>query len=115
MPAESRAIRMLARVVAIAGVARQIDPAREGHALVHDDDFLVVAMQRALARVEPDLNAHSPKPVPNFAHVAAGGAEERQRGPRPEEDADLDPLRQLTEQVEQDDPLALPDKREFCR
>jgi len=46
---------MVAGVVAVAGLRREIDAADEGDPVVNDDRLLVVAVHRTLVRVECDL------------------------------------------------------------
>ena len=47
---------MLAQVVPVAGLVREVDPADEGDPVVDDDRLLVVAVNRPLARIELALD-----------------------------------------------------------
>jgi hypothetical protein len=84
------------RVVAIAGVGRQVDAADEGDPVVDHDELLVMAVQRPLLRVGRDCDLRPEgERMPRVVDVTAVGVEERQRRAGPEKHAHADPLRQL--------------------
>ncbi len=116
VPADVATRRMRGGVEAVAGLVRQVDAADEGDRVVDDDRLLVVAVHRPLARVERALD---PRPdreaVAHLPHLCPGGPEHRQRGARPGEHADLDPLGGLGEQIAQENCLPAVLERELGR
>ena len=56
VPADSRPRNVLARVVAVARLRRQIDSADESNAVVDHDRLLVVTVKRPFLRVEPAVD-----------------------------------------------------------
>ncbi len=91
---------MVAAVVAIAAERSQIDAADERDLAVDDHELLVVAVHRALVRVE--LAAYAGSAEELLAHGADIGAtwrEGRKRRPSPQQHANLDSLGQLCQQV----------------
>ena len=101
VPADALAVRVLARVVAVAGQRGQVDPADERDLVVDDHDLLVVAVHLAPVGVQHALD-------PGAAHelVARGSLtsraarlEHRHRRAGPDEHADGDALGGLGEQL----------------
>ena len=102
VPADRAARGMLARVEPVSAERRQVDAPDKGHAAVHDDELLVVAVHRPLLRVEPDAD---PRParerVAHLAHLGPRRVKERQRGARPREDTDVGAPGDVGEQLPQ--------------
>ena len=95
---------MIAGVEPVAALRGQVDAADERHAIVDDDDFLVVAVQRTLVGVERALDVGAVTEL--RAHGADGAARRPEDGdgsPGPHEDTHIDPLGQLRQQVAQDE------------
>ena len=116
VPAERGAGAMGARVEAVPRLRGQVDAADEGDAVIDDDRLLVVAVQRALARIQRAADPRTADQV--VAHRPDGparGREDRQRRPRPGEHADVDPIGGLRQQVAQDHRLGAPRERELRR
>ena len=90
------------RVASVSGHGRQVDAADERQPAVDDDRLLVVAVQRALVRVELAADARPAQLVARSPHRAPGWTEDRQRRARPQEHADVDPAGELREQVADD-------------
>ena len=75
---------MLARVETVPGQPCEVYAADKRHAIVDQDELLVVAVQRPLARVEraADLRPAG-QLVTDSAHVGTTGSEKRKRGAGP--------------------------------
>ena len=102
VPAEPAAHRVLAGVVAIAAERGDVDTADERDLAVDDHELLVMAVHRTLMRVELAAHARSSRDlVAHPPHGRAVGREQRQRRAAPQQHSDVDPLRQLTEQIAQ--------------
>ena len=100
VPAELAARAMLGRVPPVARERREVDAADVRDLVVDDDRLLVVTVHRPLAVVQRDADAGaSSERVAHRPNVAARGLEERQRRARPCEDANLDALRELGEEL----------------
>ena len=112
VPAEPVAGRVLVRVEPVARQGGQIDPAHERRLVVDDDELLVVAVERALPRVERHGDAGAAgELVARLPHLAAGRVEQRQRGARPGEDTHVDSLRRLGQELAQRRPVLLEPER----
>ena len=108
VPAEPFAARVVVRVQPVAGQGGQVDPAHERRLVVDDDELLVVAVERALSRVERHRDARAAgELLARLPHLAAIRVEERQRRARPGENAHVDSLRRLGEQLSQRRPFFL--------
>ena len=59
VPADRASYRVLAGVEAVTAERREVDPADEGDLAVDDDQLLVVAVERPLARVQRDVDARA--------------------------------------------------------
>jgi hypothetical protein len=102
------AVRMVVRVVAIAGFRGEINPAYEGDAIVDHDRLFVVAVERSFLRVEAALNfCVSDELVTDLPYVASRGTKERQRRSGPDEYAHVQALGELLEQVVKHDLLTV--------
>jgi hypothetical protein len=100
VPAEPVAARVSARVEPVAPEAGQVDPPDECDLVVHDDELLVVAVERTLARVERHRDPGAAgELVARHSHLASGRVEERQRCSRPGEHAHGDALGGVGEQL----------------
>ena len=100
MPADRRPRRVIARVVAVAGLGGEIDAADERHPVVDHDRLLVMAVHRPLVRVEAALNLRSrDQAIPHLPYRVPGRAEQRQRCPGPHEHSHLDALGKFGQQV----------------
>ena len=116
VPADVRARRVVVPVETVARLGGEVDPADERDAVVDDDRLLVVAMHRPLLRVERALDLRvADEAIAHLPHVLARRAEERQGCARPHQHANVDALRQLTEQVAEHDWLALALERKVGR
>jgi hypothetical protein len=93
---------MLARVEAVARECRQVDPAHERRLVVDDDKLLVMAVEGTLARVE---RHRDPRParqlVARLPYFSAVRVEQRERRAGPGENAHVDALGSLREQLAQ--------------
>ena len=97
MPADGPASRMGGAVESVAGLGREVDAPDERDPVVDHDRLLVVAVHRALLRIECATDLRPAAEV--LAHVAHGASrrpEERQRRAGPDQHAHLDPFRKLT-------------------
>ena len=113
VPAEPAACRMSAGVEAVARLRREVDPADEGDAVVDHDRLLVVAVHRTLACVEAALDAGLPgEGVAHLRDVLPRRAEERQGRAGPGQDADVDALGEVREQMPQHHRALAPLERE---
>lgn len=102
VPADAVADRMVTPVEAAAGVVRQVDPADERDAVVHDDELFVVAVHRPLEVVERALHAGSLRQrLAQVATLRAIRVEERQGRSGPAQHPDVDATRQVGEQLAQ--------------
>jgi hypothetical protein len=100
VPAEPVAARVVVRIQPVAAQGGQVDPAHERRLVVDDDELLVVAVERALSRVERHRDARAAgELVTRLPHFAAIRMEQWQRRARPGEDAHVDSLRRLGEQL----------------
>ena len=109
MPADLAAGDVARRVVRVSGVEREVDPADEGDAVVDDDRLLVVAVERADARVHLALDRGlGAELVAHETHVCARGPEEPPRRTAPQQHAHVDPLRQLRQEIANDDGIVSP-------
>ena len=94
---------MILAVVRVSSVQCEVDAADECHAVVDDDRLLVMAVHEPNAGVELAADPVSPvEPLDHLPHLATRGAEDRNRGAAPDENADVDPLGQLREQISHD-------------
>ena len=116
VPPHRGAGRMLAQVVPVAGLVREVDPADEGDPVVDDDRLLVVAVKRPLARIELALDPRALCELVSHAlDLAPGRAEERERSACPDEDPDVESLGQLREQIAKDKRGSLAHERKVGR
>ena len=114
-PTAARAV-VAGGVEPVAGLGGQVDPADERDPVVDHDRLLVVAMEWALVAVECDLHLRvAREAVPHERDVFPRGSEQWERRAGPGEHADVDALRELREEVAQDDVLSVPDERERGR
>src|SRR5439155_1381969 len=87
-------------------------PAHERRLVVDDDELLVVAVERALPRVERHGDAGAAgELVARLSHLAAGRVEQRQRSAGPGEDTYVDSLRRLGQELTQRRPVLLEPER----
>ena len=111
VPAEAVPARVVVRVEPVTGEARQVDPADERHLLVHDDELLVVTVERPLAGVE---RHQDPRALDELVacppHLAPVRVEERQRRTCPGEYAHVYPPCRIGEQLPQRRPFLLEPK-----
>ena len=107
---------MLAQVVPVAVLVREVDPADEGDPIVDDDRLLVVAVKWPFARIELALDPRALcELVSHSLDLAPGRAEERERSAGPDEDPDVESLGQLREQIAKDERGSLPHERKVGR
>ena len=103
---------MLARVEPVACQAREVDSTDERDLVVHHDELLVVAMERALLCVESHRDARpTDELVARPPHLAAVGMEERQRRARPGQHAHVDALGGVRKQLAQRRPSVFEPER----
>src|ERR1700750_961927 len=104
---------MIACVVPVAGLRREVDAAHEGDSIVDHDRLFMVAVQRPLASVQRALDARARSQlVVHLPYFATRRAEERKRRPGPYEDTHVNGLGQLRKEIAQDDGLVVPEERE---
>ena len=116
VPADVRPRRMVVPVETVARLGGEVDPADERDAVVDDDRLLVVAVHRPLLRVERALDLRvADEAIAHLPHVFARRAEERQGCACPHQDANVDALRQLAEQVAEHERLAVALERKVGR
>ena len=107
---------MLGRVVAITAEVRQVDAADEGDLVVDHDELLVVAVHRALVRVQRGLDARpAHELVAPLAHGGAARREHRHRRAGPQQHANVDRLGRLAQQLAQQHRRLVADERELRR
>ena len=100
VPAYCRPCRVIARVVAVAGLRGEIDATDERHPVVDHDRLLVVAVHRPLMRVEATLDLRPrDQAIPHLPYRLPRRAKQRQRCPRPHEHSHLDALGKFGQQV----------------
>jgi hypothetical protein len=116
MPAEPAPGRMVARVEPVAGVVGHVDAADERDFAVDDHRFLMMAVERVLARIDLTADPRATDQVVDaLSHLLARGVKRRHRRARPHEHLDVDPLGRLGQQLaEYPRPLA-PDELEVRR
>jgi hypothetical protein len=89
---------MLGRVITITAEIRQIDPADKRELVIDHDELLVVAVHRALVRVQRRLD---PRPahelIASRAHRRSPRREHGRRSPRPQQHANVDRLGRLAQ------------------
>ena len=106
VPAEPVAGRVIVRVEPVSRQRSQVDPADERGLVVDDDQLLVVAVERPLPRVERHRDARAAgELVARLPHLSAVRVEERQRRACPGEDAHVDSLRRLGQELAQRRPF----------
>ena len=89
---------MLWRVVAITVEVCQVDAADKGDLVVDHDEFLVMAVHRALVRVQRGLDARpAHELVAPLAHGGSARREHGHRSARPEEHANIDRFGRLAQ------------------
>jgi hypothetical protein len=104
------------RVVAVAAELREVDAADERDLVVDDHELLVVAMERARARVARGLDLRPVRElVARRADRAAIGGERVRRRARPHQHADVDALGRVGEELAQHDRRLVAGKREVGR
>ena len=102
MPAQGATHRMFAGVKAVAAERGEVDPTDERDLAVDDDELLVVAVHRALVRVERALHPRATHQLlANVAHGCTRRLEHRERRARPQQNPDVDPLGEIAEQIAQ--------------
>ena len=100
VPPDSSPRDMRRRVPRVAAVEGEVDAADEGDSPVDHDHLLVVAVREPGAAVRVRLDPRVPRErVEHLAHLPLGGLEHRNGSTLPGEDAYVDPLSQLGEQV----------------
>ena len=100
--------RVVVRVVAVAGFGGEVDAADEGDSVVDDDRLLVMAVHRPFLAVEGALDLRvADQLVAHLPHVASRRPKQRQRRAGPGEHADIEPFRQLCQEVAKDERLGL--------
>jgi hypothetical protein len=116
VPAHSCARRMPIGVEAITRLRGEIDPADERHAVIDDNRFFVMAMHRPFVRIKCALDLRpSTQLLPNPAHVAPGGTEERKGSAGPDQHTDIEALGQFREEIPKDYLLAVALERKVRR
>jgi len=89
---------MLGRVITITAEVRQVDAADKGDLVVDHDELLVVAVHRALVRVQRGLDARpAHELVAPLAHGGPARREHGHRSPRPQQHANGDRLGRLAQ------------------
>ena len=100
VPADAAARAMVRRVVGIAAVDREVDPADVCDPVVDHDHLLVMTVRGAGARVERRLDLRVPRQrLLHLRERLRVRPEGRDRGAFPEEHAHVDPLRELASSV----------------
>src|SRR5438093_615855 len=95
-PAAARTTRRPMVGEAITRFRREVDPTDERDAVVDDDRLFVMAVQRALVRIERALDLRmSSELLANPPHLASGGTEERQRRAGPDQHTDIETLGEI--------------------
>jgi hypothetical protein len=116
VPAQAAAHRMLAGVEAVAAQRRDVDAADERDLAVDYHELLVVAVHRALVRVQRAAHARAARqPLAHVAHGRTVGREHRKRRAAPQQHAHVDALGQLAEQVAQPARIGLARQPELRR
>lgn len=107
VPADARTKRMPVRVIAITRLRREVDPTDERHAVIYNDRLFVMAVHRALVRVECALDLRmSGEIVADFPHLTSRGTEERQRSAGPDQHTDIETLGEIGKKVPKGDFVA---------
>ena len=116
MPAQAAASRVPRLIEAVAGEIGQVDPADERDLVIDDHQLLMVTMQRTFMRIQStNHRASSAELVSNAPHCAPGNRIEGQGRAGPQEHANRDARRHLSEQVVQDRRMVAPRQRELRR
>jgi hypothetical protein len=107
VPADARTKRMPVRVKAITRLRREVDPTDKRHAVIYNDRLFVMAVHRALVRVECALDLRmSGEIVADLPHLTSRGTEERQRSAGPDQHTDIEALCEIGKKGPKDDLVA---------
>ena len=102
VPSQTAAHRMITGVETVAAERRQIDAPDERDLAIHDHQLLVMTMHRPLMRIKRALHSGAADQLLAHApHRRTSRRESPHRRSRPQQQSNLDALRQLTEQITQ--------------
>src|SRR5204863_4921874 len=106
VPPEPFTSRVIAPVEAAPRVVGQVDPADEGDSVVDDDELFVMAVHRALPRVQRAADARAAcECVAKLPALCSIRVEERKWRAGPAEHADVDTLRKAPEELAEAGPI----------